>query len=45
MAAHHDLGSGQTAFEQAIEKTSGNIQWMNKNENIIRDWLKDMGFE
>lgn len=36
-----DLGSGQRAFDQALEKTQSNIRWMDKNVPIIEAWLKE----
>lgn len=36
-----DLGSGARAFDQALEKTEGNIKWMETNVPIIEQWLKE----
>ncbi|XP_061165768.1 aminopeptidase N-like isoform X2 [Saccostrea echinata] len=39
-----DMGSGTRAFQQAIEKTKSNIKWMDKNYDIVKQWLVDQGF-
>lgn len=36
---HPDLGSGSRAYEQAVENTEFNIQWMAKNYEILEAWL------
>ncbi|XP_021377931.1 uncharacterized protein LOC110466016 isoform X1 [Mizuhopecten yessoensis] len=36
-----DMGSGTRAYEQALEKTGSNIQWIKKNMETIRSWLGD----
>ncbi|XP_069101890.1 uncharacterized protein [Argopecten irradians] len=45
-AAHPAMGSGTRAFEQAVEKTEGNVRWMKKNYGTIKAWLdKNMAAE
>ncbi|XP_048749587.1 aminopeptidase N-like isoform X4 [Ostrea edulis] len=39
-----NMGSGTRAFQQAIEKTKSNINWMDKNYDIVKQWLVDQGF-
>ena len=39
-----DLGSGARAFDQALEKTQSNINWMTANVPIIESWLKQQGY-
>ncbi|KAK3108903.1 hypothetical protein FSP39_018341 [Pinctada imbricata] len=39
LQANPDLGSGQRAFQQAIEKTESNIKWMKNNYPIVKEWL------
>lgn len=34
-----DLGMTITAFKEAIEKITTNIRWMNKNFDLITNWL------
>ena len=34
------LGSGQRAVDQAIEKTTNNIQWRADNEDDVYNWLQ-----
>ncbi|XP_052694307.1 aminopeptidase Ey-like isoform X2 [Crassostrea angulata] len=41
---HPNMGSGTRAFQQAIEKTLGNINWMDQNYHIVKQWLADQGF-
>ncbi|XP_076438803.1 LOW QUALITY PROTEIN: aminopeptidase N-like [Babylonia areolata] len=36
---HPDQGSGRRAFQQAVEKTRSNIAWMDKNYDILSNWL------
>ncbi|XP_013408526.1 uncharacterized protein LOC106172388 isoform X2 [Lingula anatina] len=43
MSSKGNLGSGQRAFEQAVEKTWANIKWMQANEQKLGDWLKSGG--
>jgi hypothetical protein len=38
------MGSGTRAFQQAIEKTKSNINWMDKNYDVVKRWLADQGF-
>lgn len=38
------MGSGTRAFQQAIEKTLGNINWMDQNYHIVKQWLANQGF-
>ena len=40
VAGHPELGSGARAFQQAIERTRNNINWMNSNYMPIESWLK-----
>lgn len=35
------MGSGNRAYEQAIEKTESNILWIKDNFEILRSWLGD----
>ena len=39
MRQHPDQGSGRRAFQQAVEKTRGNIAWMQQNYDILSNWL------
>lgn len=39
VAGHPELGSGARAFQQAIERTRNNINWMNSNYMPIKSWL------
>ncbi|ESP00388.1 hypothetical protein LOTGIDRAFT_238559 [Lottia gigantea] len=39
------LGSGQRAFEQAVEKTKSNIKWMKNNYGTIKSWLSSLNFK
>ncbi|CAG5124609.1 unnamed protein product [Candidula unifasciata] len=39
-----NLGSGERAFEQGIEKVHSNIRWMNLNIPIITQWLRDQNY-
>ena len=41
IAGKADLGSGQRAFEHALEKTVSNIQWMERNYDTIKYWLTE----
>lgn len=34
-----DLGRAVRSYEQAVEAVQANIQWMQKNLNIVIDWL------
>ena len=34
------LGSGQQAVDQAIEKTTNNVKWRSKNEEVVYNWLQ-----
>ena len=34
-----DMGTGTRAFQQIIEKTELNVQWMKSNYDIIENWL------
>ncbi|BFZ00939.1 hypothetical protein BsWGS_03978 [Bradybaena similaris] len=36
-----NLGSGERAFDQAIEKVNSNIKWMTANIPILTQWLQD----
>ncbi|XP_056008322.1 putative aminopeptidase-2 isoform X2 [Ostrea edulis] len=36
-----DMGSGTRAFDQVIEKTEANIDWMSTYYNTIEKWLDD----
>lgn len=36
-----DMGSGTRAFDQVMEKTVANIEWMTKYYSIIEKWLDD----
>ena len=36
---HPDQGSGERAFQQAVEKTRGNIAWMDQNYDVLHNWL------
>lgn len=38
-----DMGTGNRAFRQAIEKTETNIKWMENNKDIISQWLQTVG--
>lgn len=44
LKSHPNMGSGTRAFQQAIEKTKGNINWMDQNYPIVKQWLADQGF-
>ena len=35
-----DQGSAKRAFQQAIEKTKTNIEWLKKNYAPVSDWLE-----
>ncbi|XP_053689545.1 glutamyl aminopeptidase [Sabethes cyaneus] len=35
-----DAGAGATARVQALENINNNIKWLNRNQEIIADWLK-----
>ena len=39
---HPDLGSGSRAYEQAVENTQSNIDWMAKNYQTLEAWLDRM---
>ncbi|XP_013400083.2 putative aminopeptidase-2 [Lingula anatina] len=39
ISSRDNLGSGQRAFEQAVEKTQANIKWMQANEKKLGEWL------
>ena len=39
MRQHPDQGSGRRAFQQAVEKTRGNIAWMQQNYDTLSNWL------
>ncbi|XP_055587831.1 aminopeptidase A-like isoform X2 [Uranotaenia lowii] len=36
-----EAGAGATARTQALENISNNIQWLERNQKIIADWLKN----
>ncbi|XP_060783107.1 alanyl (membrane) aminopeptidase b, tandem duplicate 1 [Neoarius graeffei] len=36
---HIGFGSGSMAIEQSIERTKGNIKWLQKNKEDTRNWL------
>ena len=36
-----DLGSGVRAVRQAVEIIKHNIQWLEKNENLVNSFLQD----
>jgi len=36
-----NAGSGQRAFDQAVEKTEANIQWIKDNLDEVSTWLQD----
>ncbi|XP_062403702.1 aminopeptidase Ey-like [Sardina pilchardus] len=38
--AHVGFGSGTVALEQSIERTQGNIKWVEENRQIVQTWLK-----
>ncbi|XP_052090870.1 uncharacterized protein LOC127727793 [Mytilus californianus] len=38
---HPNIGSGQRALEQAIEKTEANIKWMSRYYSHIENWLDE----
>ena len=40
---HPDMGTGNRAFRQAIEKTENNINWMKNNKQDVSQWLKTVG--
>ncbi|CAH1790172.1 unnamed protein product [Owenia fusiformis] len=40
-AAINKLGATQRAFEQALEKTSSNIKWMENNYDRLKTWLQE----
>lgn len=37
------MGTGNRAFQQAIEKTATNIQWMKNNRDTVAAWLDEVG--
>lgn len=39
---HPDLGTGQRAFQEAIENTKANKAWMETNYATIKTWLEKM---
>ncbi|CAH1789477.1 unnamed protein product [Owenia fusiformis] len=39
--AENKLGSGHRALEQAIEKTTSNIKWMDNNYEKLKTWLEN----
>ncbi|XP_063887388.1 aminopeptidase N-like [Scylla paramamosain] len=38
------LGSVKQAVSQAIETVANNIEWMNKNRQVITEWLENHGY-
>ncbi|XP_052782181.1 putative aminopeptidase-2 isoform X1 [Mya arenaria] len=40
---HPDMGTGNRAFQQAMENTETNIKWMALNKNAISSWLDNVG--
>ncbi|XP_053377176.1 aminopeptidase N-like isoform X1 [Mercenaria mercenaria] len=38
-----DMGTGNRAFKQAIEKTESNIMWMKRNRDTVATWLDNVG--
>lgn len=38
---HPNLGTGERAFQQAIESTKANLKWRNDNEENIISWLEN----
>ncbi|XP_060551724.1 aminopeptidase N-like isoform X2 [Ruditapes philippinarum] len=38
-----NMGTGNRAFKQAIEKTQTNFDWMTKNREIVANWLDTVG--
>ena len=36
-----DAGAGKRARKQAVENTENNIRWLNRNEKVVSDWLKN----
>lgn len=36
----YDLGPATRAVQQAKEQTQVNIQWVNKNKDIILEWFE-----
>ncbi|CAL1548719.1 unnamed protein product [Lymnaea stagnalis] len=39
-----NFGSGERAIEQAVEKVSSNVKWMQANEQVIRRFLTTTGY-
>ncbi|KAM9469986.1 alanyl (membrane) aminopeptidase b, tandem duplicate 1 [Clarias gariepinus] len=37
---HIGFGSGSMAIEQSIERTRANIKWLEKNKEVVKEWLK-----
>lgn len=38
-----NMGTGNRAFKQAIEKTETNIEWMKQNRDTVANWLENVG--
>lgn len=44
VSTHPDLGAATRAFHSAMETTRNNIRWMEKNYEILKTWLTNLGF-
>jgi len=42
-AKYPDMGTGNRAFNQAIENTETNMRWMEQNKEKINTWLDNVG--
>lgn len=34
-----ELGAGELAWRQALEKAKANVKWLSENDDVITSWL------
>ena len=41
MESQSDLGTAETAFNQALDKIKVNVEWRKSNQKNVIDWLEN----